>query len=204
MIHATRLLLVVVCAMALSVHALGARGQSRARVTVSNLIDSMLPTEETLGERVQTVDAVLLVKVAGNGVPRLVQPRDANLTPLVVTDYSLEVVEAIKPHPAAGVAGSTIKVVQAGGEADWGTDYRIVTRSLPHMFVAGETFLVFLQVNRQQALTVSSTDVYAVSGDHVSANALSKLPRYAPELTGQTLRQGIDAMRAAAARAPRQ
>jgi len=177
--------------------------QDPERKRVHTYIDSLAPRERTVGERVRSVDAVAIVRVVGDGVPRLIESRTGSRQPGVVTDYQLEILDVIKAHPLAGVTGARIPVVQPGGEADWGREYRVVTQGAPHVFVRGETYLVFLETSRAgTSLLVTSTDVFSVRGQQIAANRSSQLTRYAQELTTQALSDAVESMKRAAEAAP--
>jgi hypothetical protein len=103
------------------------------------------PPPTTLGGLAKEADAVVVTEVRRLSSREEHTPGASRTS--VLTDYSLNIVEVIKPHPQVPPAGSPITISRAGGdviEADHVR--RSVEVDFPR-FKPGERYLLFLRLN---------------------------------------------------------
>jgi hypothetical protein len=191
--------------------ALAQSGERPAQATNKTIVRStpefITPMESTLVERLRRMDAVLRVKILGEGRSRAVDAAEQvrrespgivmKPVPVVVTESPAQILEVIKPHPFAGVVGAQIKIGMSGGDADFG-EYRVVDSGKTPPLIPGADYLLFLGYSPDFGVMMGNAfDVFRLDRPRVEAIGVSARTRYKREVVELEAEDALNAVRVA-------
>lgn len=204
-----RILVVLLMSACLTSSAGAEQARGNERPLIGLHVDEQSPNEKTLAARIAAVEGVLVVRIIGNGQGRAQAIPDALLgpfagrpgvdpPPFVFTEYAFEIVDVIKPSPAAGITGTTGIFVVQGGEATW-KDRPVMSVGGPPPLRAGGRYVIMIKSRGLGApLSVGASDILSLNGDRLSAHGGSANSDYAKELRGLPVADAVRALRMAA------
>lgn len=170
------------------------------------------PTAETIEERLESVDAVVVATIVSGPTTRMVdiraslerQNRGAVLPqPVVapVTEYQLQVNEVVRGH-ASVVVGTPLRMARVGGRVEL-SDHDLVANTRIPALAAGTQYLILLEYNKTfEMFMYSVEDLFRLDGPRVRIDSLSTRPAYAGQLDGKDSAEVLTRVRAAIAVAP--
>jgi hypothetical protein len=183
--------------------------QAGGRRVVTSSIDYVAPGAATVAERLDSVDAVALVRVMSQ--PRT---RALDIKPILeaanpgillpemvvpVTEYDVRVVEVIKSYSTV-TAGATITVGGRGGRLMLGAADH-VTEGIGYELLSGGSYMLFLQFNEAPDIfTTTPFDVFRYDGPRVSTTRVGLDTLYGKEIGDKPIPNALATVRAAARR----
>jgi hypothetical protein len=175
-------------------------------------VDKRSPDERTLAERIAHLDATLVVRVVGarrgiaTGIPietfgPLVNLPNFDPPPMIHSEYTVEVVEVLKPGSRTAVPGAHTSIAVSGGEALWKGRRMIAPETSPTLLV-GDIYVVMLSVARPDSVPFAEdVDIFHLSGGRFVAHAAAQKLPYTRTVLNRPWPAALAAFRAAASRA---
>jgi len=162
--------------------------------------------DRSLGERLQTVDAVVTARVLSRVGVRMVDLRDGIVRrnpegvvplesiPAPFTEYDVTVTEVFKAHPAVGF-GTRPRIAHSGGVGQ-ANGVTIDEETHVPQLIEGREYLFLLNFSHDvNEMQFSEYDVFDISQAKVVANARLREKRFGQELEGLSTQQALQNIR---------
>jgi hypothetical protein len=197
----------IVCSVSLApVAVIAQQGGTQPQPRVLKRQPSAFMPDRSLGERLQTIDAVVTARVLRRVGVRMIDLRDGIFRrnpegvvplepiPAPFTEYDVTVTEVFKAHPAAGF-GTRPRIAHRGGVGQ-ANGVTIDEETHVPQLIEGRQYLFLLNFSHDvNEMQFSEYDVFDISEAKVVANERLRQKRFGKELEGLSTQQALHNIR---------